>query len=202
VKVLLVAAHPDDEVLGAGGTLARHVSEGDAVDVLICAQGLGTAAPRFLDFPDNAMDSVALIEIVRKVEAAVAASAPQVVYTHHPSDLNVDHRLTAQAVLTACRPLPGSAIAAVYAYETVSSTEWGLPDAGAPFAPTHFVDVSATLEQKLRALGAYASEMRPFPHPRSLEAVRHLAAWRGSIVGCAAAEAFVPLRTVRRAGVV
>jgi LmbE family N-acetylglucosaminyl deacetylase len=146
------------------------------------------------------MDSVALIEIVRAVERAVAAIGPHVVYTHHPSDLNVDHRLTAQAVLTACRPLPGSVVSAVYAYETVSSTEWGLPDAAAPFTPTHFVDVSATLEQKVRALGAYGGEMRPFPHPRSVEAVRHLAAWRGSIVGCAAAEAFVPLRTVRRAG--
>jgi LmbE family N-acetylglucosaminyl deacetylase len=222
MRVLVVAAHPDDEVLGAGGTLARHAAQGDAVEVLICAQGLasrpggatadalealreaarkaaaalGAHAPRFLDLPDNAMDSVPLLDVVRRVEAVVADVRPDVVYTHHASDLNVDHRLAAQAVLTACRPVPGATVRAIYAFETPSSTEWAVPGAAAPFAPSHFVDVSATMEHKVRALGAYAAELRPFPHPRSIEAVRHLAAWRGATVGCAAAEAFVALRTL------
>jgi LmbE family N-acetylglucosaminyl deacetylase len=206
--------------------LARHVDEGARVDVLIMAEGatsrddardadaraeeiemlreaarksaiiLGLNAPRFGGLPDNRMDSLELLDVIKLVEKTVSEVQPSVVYTHHPSDLNVDHRITHEAVLTACRPLPGSPVSSIYTYETVSSTEWGV--AGNIFSPNHFVDISAQLDRKLRALEAYASEMRPAPHARSIAAVEALARVRGSSVGVSAAEAFSVVRQVRR----
>lgn len=225
MRVLAVAAHPDDEVLGAGATLARHAREGHTVDVILCAPGfrsrdrtadeiaqllklkddareaarrLGARPPSFLDFPANAMDSVPLIDVVKRLEAALAELKPEVVYTHHPGDLNVDHQLTARATLTACRPLPGSAVRAIYAWETLSSTEWAPASLSAPFLPNYFVDVEATLGAKLNALACYERELRPYPHPRSAEAVRHLAGLRGAAAGLIAAEAFATLRSTWR----
>lgn len=225
MRVLAVAAHPDDEVLGAGATLARHAREGHAVDIVICAQGLlsreraadelaqllklkddareaarrlGSRPPTFLDFPDNAMDSVPLLDVVKRIEGVVAELRPELVYTHHPGDLNLDHQITARAVLTACRPLPGASVRSIHAWETLSSTEWAPASLTAPFLPNHFVDVESTLGSKLGALACYGGELRPFPHPRSPEAVRHLAGLRGATAGFAAAEAFVTLRSTWR----
>ncbi|MCM2257049.1 MAG: PIG-L family deacetylase [Vicinamibacteria bacterium] len=225
MRVLAVAAHPGDEVLGAGATLARHAREGHPVDIVLCAPGtisrdrtadeiaqllklkdqareaarrLGARPPVFLDFPANAMDSVPLQDVVRRVEAAIAELRPEVVYTHHPGDLDVDHQLTARAVLSACRPLPGSTVRAIHAWETLSSTEWAPPQLTSPFLPHHFVDVEATLGSKLNALACYEGELRPFPHPRSAEAVRHLAGVRGATAGLQAAEAFETLRSIWR----
>ncbi|MGD0026259.1 MAG: PIG-L deacetylase family protein [Xanthobacteraceae bacterium] len=225
-RVLVVASHPDDEILGVGGTLARHAAEGATVDVLIMAEGatsrdvkrdpaaragelsalqdaarraatiLGLRPPRFGGLPDNRMDSLDLLDVIKLVEAMVAELRPNVVYTHHAHDLNIDHRITHEAVLTACRPLPGSGVSAIYAYETVSSTEWAV--AGGGFQPNHFVDVTAQLDRKIEALGVYTTEMRPAPHARSIEAVRALARVRGSSVGVEAAEAFAVIRQIRR----
>ncbi len=220
--VLVVAAHPDDEVLGCGGTIARHTAAGDRVSVLfladgvssragqtddaevelrkqaasLAAQALGTEPPRFFGGPDNALDSLPLIEIVRAVEAAVADISPNVVYTHHGADLNIDHRIACQAVLTACRPLPDSGVRAIYAFEVPSSTEWAGPGIGPPFVPRRFVDISSSLESKRQAVAAYDDEMRDFPYPRSMEAIEALAKWRGAGAGCPAAEAFDVLREV------
>jgi LmbE family N-acetylglucosaminyl deacetylase len=212
-----VAAHPDDEVLGVGGTIARHAAEGDRVDIVICAEGLtsrapaaadaleelrncarraagvlGAREPRFLGFPDNRMDSLTRLDVVKRVEEAVADFEPDVVYTHCPADRNIDHGVVFDAVATACRPLPASRVRAIYCFETLSSTEWGEP---VGFAPVHFIDINQTLETKVAALECYASEMRSFPHPRSYEAVRHLARWRGSSAGFTAAEAFALWRS-------
>ncbi|HVY59176.1 MAG TPA: PIG-L family deacetylase [Xanthobacteraceae bacterium] len=225
-RVLVVAAHPDDEILGVGGTLARHAAEGASVDVLIMAEGatsrdrvrdpaartddlsalrdaarkaaeiLGLRPPRFAGLPDNRMDSLELLDVVKLIEKVVSEVRPDVVYTHHAHDLNIDHRITHEAVLTACRPLPGAPVSAIYAYETVSSTEWGV--GGNCFEPTHFVEITTQLERKIAALEAYALEMRPAPHARSIETVRALAKVRGSSVGVAAAEAFMVVRQVRR----
>jgi len=225
-RVLVVAAHPDDEILGLGGTLARHVDEGATVDVLIMAEGatsrdvmrdtsgragemtalrvaaqraaeiIGTRAPRFGGFPDNRMDGLDRLDVIKLVEAAVKEVRPDVVYTHHPHDLNIDHRITHEAVLTACRPLPGVPISAIYAYETVSSTEWAVE--GTAFKPAHFVEITAQLARKIAALEVYALEMRPIPHARSIEAVRALASVRGASVGVPVAEAFTVVRQVRR----
>jgi LmbE family N-acetylglucosaminyl deacetylase len=157
---------------------------------------LGLRPPRFGGLPDNRMDALDLLDVVKLVESVVAEVRPEIVYTHHAHDLNIDHRVTHEAVLTACRPLPGAQISAIYAYETVSSTEWAV--GGTRFEPTHFVEITSQLERKLTALQAYAPEMRPPPHARSIEAVRALAKVRGSSVGVAAAEAFMVVRQVRR----
>lgn len=218
-RILVVAAHPDDEILGIGGTAARHADEGADVHVLIVAEGatsrnpdateelhhlrqaaaaaaaiLGTRPPRFAGLPDNRMDSLDLLDIVKRVEEVVDDVRPRLVYTHHGGDLNVDHVLTHRAVLTACRPLPGSTVDGIFTFETVSSTEWA-PEAAAQFHPQHFVDVTDTLERKLEALRAYDMEMRPFPHARSLRAVDAVARARGASVGMEAAEAFGVVRT-------
>ena len=223
MTVLVVAAHPDDETLGCGGTIARHTAAGEDVVVAFLADGvtsrdpgaeharelarrqdaarraaavLGVRDVLFGDLPDNRMDTVALLTIARAVEAIVRDVGPTTVYTHHAHDLNVDHRLTHEAVMTAVRPQPGTDISTVLTFETPSSTEWRSPQASAGFTPNWFVDISDTLTLKLQALDAYAEEMRAWPHPRSAEAITHLARWRGSAVGRDAAEGFVLARRI------
>ncbi|HMA15729.1 MAG TPA: PIG-L family deacetylase, partial [Kiloniellaceae bacterium] len=164
------------------------------------ARCLGAEPPRFAGLPDNRMDQVDLLDVVKTVEAVVEAVGPSVIYTHHGGDLNLDHRIAHQAVLTACRPLPGTAVEAIYCFETVSSTEWATPEIGRPFLPNHFVDIAEHLEQKRQALSCYAREMRPSPHARSIENVEHLARFRGGSVGLQAAEAFSVARQLRFGG--
>jgi len=220
--VLVVAAHPDDEVLGCGGAIARHADRGGAVETVFVADGatarpgggarldhrkaaarraaeiLKTRAPRFLDFPDNRLDGVPLLEVTQALEKIVAEISPAVVYTHHGGDLNVDHRIVHQAVITALRPMPNSKLRGIFAFETPSSTEWATAAIGVGFRPDRFVDISSVMDRKIGALEAYSEEMRPFPHARSLEAVRALARWRGASAGLEAAEAFVTLRWIER----
>ena len=225
-RVLVAAAHPDDEILGCGGTIALHAAQGAAVHVLILGEGmtsrghsrpaglqagdleglrrsareaasvLGVQNTLFHDFPDNRFDTVPLLEIVKVIEKVVADVRPTTVYTHHPGDLNVDHGRTCAAVLAACRPLPGASVRCLYAFEVPSSTEWTGP-VGDPFQPTLFVDIGRTLDLKLRAMACYQTELRDWPHPRSLKAIEHLARWRGATAGREAAEAFAVLREVR-----
>src|SRR5215469_11970846 len=140
--VLAMVAHPDDEVLGAGGTLARHAAAGDGVSARgdnsaaakrrakaahKAASQLGAREPRFLGFRDNRLDSTDLLDVTQAIENIIAAVKPTVVYTHHAGDLNIDHVICHRAVLTACRPLPGCAIRRIYAMEVPSSTEWSAP---------------------------------------------------------------------------
>jgi N-acetylglucosamine malate deacetylase 1 len=217
---LVIAAHPDDEVLGCGGAIARMADEGWAVDILILAEGLTSREPvrdtggqranldalgdcarraaailgargvRLESFPDNRMDGVDLLDVVKCIEHEIERCRPQRVLTHHLGDVNVDHGVAHRAVAAACRPLPGASVREVLYFEVPSSTEWSGAHSTPTFCPSLFVDIGATLERKLRALAEYAGEMRPFPHPRSLAAVEHLARWRGASAGCAAAEAF------------
>jgi LmbE family N-acetylglucosaminyl deacetylase len=225
--IAVIAAHPDDEALGCGATMSRHAAAGDDVHVLIVAEGatsrdavrdrsgsreplsqlasaarianqiLGSASVELLEFPDNRLDSADLLDVVKAVEAFLEKCKAEVVYTHWPFDLNVDHRVVSEAVQTACRPVPGSKVERLLFFEVPSSTGWRA-GAGRAFEPNYFVDVSATLESKRRALSAYSVEMRAWPHPRSLEAVEALARWRGATVGVEAAEAFVLGRAVIR----
>ena len=222
MTVIVVAAHPDDEILGPGGTLARHAREGDIVHILIVAEGatarksgspddadklknaavcaakaIGAETPRMLGLPDNRLDSMDLLDVIQPIEAIVREIAPATVYTHHGGDLNLDHRIVHQAVVTACRPLPGASVKKLYGFETLSSTEWATSAMGSTFNPTHFVDITKTLTAKKAALECYETEMRAFPHPRSLETVEALARLRGSRAGLEAAEAFEIIYNIR-----
>ena len=214
-EVGVIVAHPDDEVLAFGATMRLHANAGDRVRVLILATGLaareqgvvnpaalealraaarranaelGCSDVEFGDFADNRMDGVPLLDVVKRVETFVGRHGSAFVYTHHGGDLNVDHRATAAAVLTACRFLPGTPVARVWAGEVLSSSEYS--DPADRFVPNAYIDVETALEAKCRALGHYVDEMREFPHPRSVDAIRHLAALRGSEAGYRAAEAF------------
>ena len=219
--VLVVAAHADDEALGCGGTIARHVEEGDAVHLVLMADGvnsrretsetdfarrieaskrvqsiLGISSSQSLELPDNQMDSAPLLEIVQKLEPILEEIQPSVVYTHHYGDLNIDHRLTHVAVMTVCRPVPGSSVREIYGFEVLSSTEWATQQ-GSPFLPNYFVDITQQLQTKLDALEAYAEEMRKTPHSRSMAHVEVLAHHRGYSIGVDAAEAFELYRIIR-----
>ena len=223
-RVLVVAAHPDDEVLGCGGTIACHADAGDQVHVLIVAEGatsrqqkrdrikasgdlsglaqaaqmagsiLGAAGVELLDFPDNRLDSLDRLDLIKRIEECIDRHQPQVVYVHHAGDVNVDHRRLHESVITACRPTPGHPVRRLLSFEVASSSEWQPPGSAPAFQPNWFVDISDHWARKREALVAYASEMRPWPHARSLVAVEHLARWRGAQVGVEAAEAFCLLR--------
>ena len=222
--ILIVAAHPDDEVLGCGGTIARHADAGDQVQVLIVAEGatsrqlqrdrlqagdelstlsqaaqtagsiLGAAGVELLDLPDNRLDSLDRLDLIKRIEQQIDQHQPQVFYVHHAGDVNVDHRRLHEAVVTACRPTPGHPVKRLLSFEVASSSEWQPPGSGPAFQPNWFVDISAQWQRKREALVAYASEMRPWPHARSLEALEYLARWRGAQVSVEAAEAFCLLR--------
>lgn len=157
---------------------------------------LGVSTMAFLDLPDNRLDSLPLLDIVQPLEALIGKILPEVIYTHHYGDLNVDHRLVHQAVMTACRPLPCSTVQEILTFEVMSSTEWGSPGLF-PFVPNLFVDISAQMEIKMRALEAYAIEMRARPHSRSMEHMRCLAEHHGYCIGVHAAEAFMVMRVLR-----
>jgi LmbE family N-acetylglucosaminyl deacetylase len=225
-NVLIIAAHPDDEVFGCGGTIARHVLQGDKAYCLILGEGvtsrysqqekvleeelkqlkleaeqaakiLGIEKIFFKDFPDNRFDTVPLLTIVKAIEEIKEEIKPEIIYTHHQGDLNIDHHVTFRAVLTACRPLKSETVKEIYSFEVPSSTEWSSPNAQNYFMPNVFVDITDTLIKKIEALRAYRGEIREYPHPRSPEALRAIAMRWGSTVGCEAAEAFELIRAIR-----
>jgi LmbE family N-acetylglucosaminyl deacetylase len=212
--VLVIAPHALDEALGCGGTMARHADEGDDVHVLVlfgdgtgrdaarrvnaekAAAILGARPPRFAGFPENRSDTLPLLEIVGVIEKCVSELKPEVVYVSHRGNLNIDHQTSFRAAVTALRPVPGSSVRALYAYEILSSTDWAPQGLSEPFRPNCFVDITRQLERKLSALEAYGDEMRPAPHARSLENARALAKVRGATVGVAAAEALLVVREI------
>lgn len=223
MKVLTIVAHADDEVLGCGGTMALHSKNGDEVYVAILADGvssrnnivisensydernsaaerscevLGINKPILLSLPDNQLDSLPLLNIIQKVEDIIKKVQPDIIYTHNSSDLNIDHRVTYQAVMTACRPLPNNSVKKILSFEVNSSTEWSNDGLGVRFTPNYFVDISSTIDIKIEALKCYEVEMRDFPHARSTESVEALSVVRGSSVGVSAAEAFVVQRII------
>ncbi len=224
--VVVVAAHPDDEVLGCGGTIARLARAGRPVHILLIADGessrapavgstahdvagrataaeaactaLGCASVTQLGLPDNRLDGVELLDIVQRIEEFMQRHRPSTVFTHHAGDVNVDHRVVHDAVLAACRPQPGHPVEELAFFEVPSSTEWRPPGSAPAFQPNWFVDISSTLPARLAAMQCYAAELRPFPHPRSIEAIEALARWRGACAGMPAAEAFVLGRRLSR----
>jgi len=227
MTILIVAAHPDDEVLGCGASIAKWSELGKEVHIMIMAEGatsrdacrdvyanceelsllaksayqvgeiLGVASVKLLGFPDNRMDSLERLDVIKAVEAEVERLQPHTVVTHHCGDVNIDHRVIHEAVITACRPQPGHSVRRLLAFEVPSSTEWQPPGSNVAFQPNWFEDVSDTIDRKIEALKVYQSEMREWPHARSLQSVEHLARWRGGSMGYEAVEAFILMRELR-----
>jgi len=213
-SVLVIVAHPDDEVLGCGGTIVKHLKEGDDVAIVFMTNGessrdnsnldnitcrnkdceealkvMNVKSVMHFDFPDNMMDQVPLLEVTKSIETAIDKFKPSIVYTHFSDDLNVDHRITHQAVMTACRPQSWSPVKSIFCFEVLSATEWN-SHTKSKFNPNKFVDVSGVWSIKLLALEKYSKELRPFPHSRSIETIEALSIYRGATVGLKKAEAF------------
>jgi LmbE family N-acetylglucosaminyl deacetylase len=217
-RILVIAAHPDDEVLGCGGTMALHARAGDEVSVVITCTGrpaeasangtaqqsytqraleeLGVRDFRLLGFPDQRLDTLALTDIITPLEQVVREVQPSIVYCQYGGDVNRDHEILFKAILVATRPLERF-IDAIYAFDTASSTEWAYPRS---FVPDTWMDISAALDAKLAAMSCYESELRDYPHPRSLEALRHRAEAFGNQCCMKAAEVFMTVRRVSRDG--
>lgn len=226
MNVLVIAAHPDDEVLGCGGTMARLANEEHVVSILILGEGvtsryshradapakeiealhgrshavaqlLGAREVSFCQFPDNQFDTVPLLEVVKAIEAVVEARQPELVFTQHGGDLNTDHGVTFRATMTATRPMKGQSVRAVYGYEVASSSEWAFGQFAPIFVPNVFWNIGGFVDQKIAAMQLYESEARAFPHPRSPESLRARAVHWGTVIGCAAAEAFCLVREIK-----
>ncbi len=226
-RVLVIAAHPDDEVLGVGGTIVRLVENGFEAHVLFATTGitaryadqeayadsiqtqitqlkrdvastkeiLGIHTHYFLEYPDNRLDTVALMDLTHSIRGIVQEVQPKIVFTHHHGDYNWDHRIVFEATLMACRANAGETYPELlYAYEVLSSTERNLQNAAFGFFPNVYVDVTHSIEQKIAALQCYSTELGKYPHPRSAEAVRNKALCRGSEVNMKYAEAFHLIR--------
>lgn len=219
--ILVVAAHPDDEILGCGGTVARLIKEGFTAYTLILGEGIasrdgiknkqreisllkkhalsangviGVKEVFIYNFPDNKFDTRPLLDIVKVVENIKTKTRPDIIFTHYDRDLNVDHSVTFKAVITATRPLPGETVKEIYAFEVLSSTEWNYP---LGFSPDMFVNIESTIEVKVRGLKEYKNELRVFPHPRSVEGVQINARYWGMKTGLKYAEAFKTIRVIR-----
>jgi len=226
MKTLIIAAHPDDEVLGCGGTIAKLAAQGEEVHILILATGLtsragfdmakdadalkihlerasragallGAKNVNFGGLPDQKMDTLPLLEVTQRIEAEIESIKPQTIFTHHGGDLNMDHVITFRATLTATRPMSGSVVRAVYTYEVPSSTEWAFQKFEPKFQPNLFHDIGETIEKKIQAMQIYESEAREFPHPRSPQSLQAIAHRWGSVVGLDAAEAFELVREIK-----
>ena len=218
-RILVLAAHPDDEVLGMGGTIAVHTDRGDELRVVVVTDGSSTQYPGdtelrarkegealraaaelgvsdyvHLDFPDMRLDTLAHVDVNRVVEEHVRDLAPEIVYTAHP-DVNRDHRILFDSVAVATRPTPSQTVRRVLTYAPTSSTEWTPPPLNW-FVPTWFVDVTGTIERKVAAFAHYETERRDYPHPRSERAIRAAAEFFGASCGCEYAEPFVLVRGI------
>lgn len=219
-NILVVAAHPDDEILGVGGTILKHINNNDTVSILILGDGETSRGVNinirkreeqaekvaqafrveniFLEkFPDNKFDSVPLLQIIKKVEEIIYQIKPNIIYTHCQNDLNIDHQLTFRAVLTVCRPQPDFFVKKILTFETLSSSEWQIKDQSHIFCPTEYVDIVEFIDKKLKILKNYDGELREYPHPRSIEGVKILAQYRGMEIGCKFAEAFQIIRSIK-----
>ena len=221
MHILIIAPHPDDEVLGCGGTIARYTKNGDDVylcvvtkaytpdwpedemkerrdEVLRVNRILGIKKTSFLDLPTAKLDTIPQKELNSLIAQVIDKVKPQILYIPHKGDVNNDHRLVFDVAMVAIRPRPGPVIKRVLSYETLSETEWAAPSKESAFMPNVYVDISGALETKLKAMAEYKSELKEFPHPRSLEAISALAKIRGAAVGVEAAEAFMLVREIER----
>ena len=222
-NILVVASHPDDELLGCGGTLLYYRNKGYKVQVIFMSDGESSRKPndkknlilikkrekqaklvskkcRFLppifkSYPDNKLDTLPFLDLVKAIEKEIQKFKPTIIFTHFENDLNIDHQLTFKAVVTATRPLSKTFVKKIYSFEIPSSTEFNLSQNKKKiFNPNNFVDIDKYLNEKISTLKIYKSELRSWPHPRSLKAIKNLAKYRGSQIGVKHAEAFAMLR--------
>lgn len=219
MKVLVLAPHPDDEILGCGGTIAKHVAAGDSVEVLVATRGiielypqelieqvrhearqahelLGVSRTRFLEFPAPALDTVPRYQLAAAINAVVKESQCQCLYIPHHGDIHSDHFHLHHAALVAVRPLADCPVRRIWAYETLSETEWAPPQKDAVFYPTVFVDISPYLPKKLAAMSCFGTQVKPPPNARSLRNIEALAHYRGATVARDAAESFMLIRHI------
>ncbi len=220
MNVLIIVAHPDDEIIGIGGTAVRHVEKGDNVYALILGKGamardgadaqtiknleqqtknaskvIGFEEVFSYDFPDNRFDSVPRLDIIKVIEKCIKRIKPENIYTHYENDVNLDHQIVFQAVSTACRPCFSDCPRKIYTFETLSSTEWQLAD-NQTFNPNTFVNIEKYIDKKLKALEKYKDEMCEYPHSRSIKGVKILSQYRGLQSGNKYAEGLVLKREI------
>lgn len=224
MKILVIAAHFDDEVYGCGGTISKFVREGHKVHVCILTDScssqytnranemiaqkkeesqivnniFGIEKTHTFDFPDMQLDTIPHVELNRAIEQCIKDIKPTIVYTHHGGDVNKDHRLVFESTMVAVRPTEGSSVKCVLCYEVPSSTEWAPPTPNNMFSPNVFVDIEDVIDTKIEAIKAYNSELREYPHPRSVENVINQARLRGASVGLKAAECFMLIREINK----
>tara|TARA_B110000263_G_C15300516_1_gene507746 strand:+ start:416 stop:1126 length:711 start_codon:yes stop_codon:yes gene_type:complete len=236
LRILVVVAHPDDDVLGVGGTMLKYSNKGDKIKVIFLATGitsrknsgyinstkyeisekeekrlteeikiLRSQAKKackllsvnnvdFYDFPDNEMDSIPLLKVVKVIEKEIKDFKPEKIFTHHYGDLNVDHRVVYNATITACRPI-NNIVKEIICFEVPSSTEWNYPNT---FVPNYFVNITNQLDKKIKAMEIYKSEIKKFPHPRSSKYLKINANRWGGVSGNTAAEAFEIIRKIEK----
>jgi LmbE family N-acetylglucosaminyl deacetylase len=225
MEILIISAHPDDDILGVGGTASKLISSGNDVSVLFLGEGvtgrykekelsskdeidslrnnaleagkiIGYKEIFFENLPDNRFDNVNLLEIVKTIEKYMHKIEPEEIFTHHHGDLNIDHQITHNAVLTASRPMDNSFLKKIFTFEVLSSTEWNNQTRNNIFIPNIYIDISKTIDEKIKAMECYNSEMRKYPHPRSNEGIKILAQKRGLEAGLKFAEAFCLIRAI------
>lgn len=228
-RIMIVAAHPDDELLGLGASMNKLIKEeGIKTHVVILGEGItsrsdvrnvddwkeelekhhqnmysaasiiGYHSVKSYNFSDNRFDSHALLDIVKVIENEKKAFQPDIIFTHHGGDLNIDHQMTFQAVMTATRPMQEECVKAVITFETPSATEWQASSDPRHFSPNIFIEVSEdNLQAKINAMSSYQFEVREFPHPRSSKALQIMAQYRGYTVGKQLAEAFQIVRFIK-----
>jgi LmbE family N-acetylglucosaminyl deacetylase len=212
-KILIIAAHPDDEVLGCGGSIIK-LKKNCTINTIFMTNGISSrnnsnkkkiierrnqainlfkylniSKPIFLNFPDNQMDKIPLLKIVKKIEKYLKFYKPDAVFTHYENCLNIDHKKTFEAVITACRPLKNISVKKILSFEIPSSTDWNL-NKNKTFVPNYFIDISKEINEKLKAVKFYKSELKKYPHSRSLKSIKSLAAFRGTNSGVKFAEGF------------
>jgi LmbE family N-acetylglucosaminyl deacetylase len=217
-NILIVAAHPDDEILGCGGTISKFKKD-NSIEVIFMTNGISSRKvnnnqikkrktayvdlfkflslpePKNFGFPDNKMDTVPLLKIVKKIEKKINEFKPNIIITHYENCLNIDHRVTFEAVMTACRPLKGLCVKKILSFEIPSSTEWALFK-GKNFQPNYFIDISQHLGKKIEMIKFYKDELRTYPHSRSIKAIKSFASFRGVSSGVNYAEAFYLNRSI------
>lgn len=222
MKVLVIAPHPDDEIIGVGGTIAKRAKAGDEVYVCVVTKGqepmfkrefieqgrrecreadakLGVKETIFLNFPAVMLETVPRYEFNGKIAEIVQKINPDEVYIPHRGDMQIDHQMVVDAAMVAVRPRGKNYPKRVYAYETLSETGWNIPNTVNEFLPTVYEDISDCFDTKLQAMSVFESQLAPFPAARSIGAIEALAKYRGATVNVEAAEAFYLIREVKKA---